>query len=277
MNDKRSANHEQLRCGSRAFATPKWLLPRRRVTSHVSSFNRHSAFGIRHSAFTLIELLVVIAIIAILAALLLPALKNARESAKKTWGMNNLRQVGLAVNLYRNDYDGKMPDDGQMPGGGIWGDAKLDLLVPYVGSNLLYATKLNQPAPDYYGPPPYTTTPIAVITWNANLIGLRGDPNFPMHSPEEVKNPSRVFLMAHGCINGMTYYPYITIDGLFDGYIAYRFPPYGGKGTWFYFVDNHVEFLQWKGVDSKWRELGTAEPGWYPNGGYATSAVIMGP
>src|SRR5918998_2717992 len=61
------------------------------------------------SGFTLIELLVVIGIIAILAAILFPVFARAREAARKTQCVSNVRQFGMAVMQYVQDYDEQFP------------------------------------------------------------------------------------------------------------------------------------------------------------------------
>ncbi len=65
----------------------------------------------KKSGFTLIELLVVVAIIAVLVAVLLPALNSARASARAVVCASNFRQIGVATEMYHNDYNGYFPGE----------------------------------------------------------------------------------------------------------------------------------------------------------------------
>lgn len=76
---------------------------------------------LRAAGFTLIELLVVIAVIAILAALLLPALGRAKQAGQKSDCLSNLKQIGICFSMYLNDYADHFPDrrdlKASLPGG----------------------------------------------------------------------------------------------------------------------------------------------------------------
>lgn len=98
------------------------------MTAHHSDESSHSCRprrplgrALQTSGFTLIELLVVISIVALLVALLLPALGQARDTAQQTQCASVVRQLGLAFNVYAVDYDGWLPPFGgnfQPPGNG---------------------------------------------------------------------------------------------------------------------------------------------------------------
>ncbi len=97
----------------------------------------------KRNGFTLIELLVVIAIIAILAAILFPVFARARENARRTSCMSNLKQMGLGMMQYVQDYDGNYPAryyraGSVTPGGGSSG-AFLGKIVPPT-TNSAYAS-----------------------------------------------------------------------------------------------------------------------------------------
>ena len=112
--------------------------------------DRHPAPGRRRAAFTLVELLVVIGIIAVLIAILLPALSAARRQATFVKCASNLHQVGLGLQMYAQQYQGRMPAtfmtpqpytlvDAGLPGGSIsgvdvywWQRLQIEKLLPGV-------------------------------------------------------------------------------------------------------------------------------------------------
>ena len=110
------------------------------------AFCSNSSSGRTRAAFTLIELLVVIAILALLAAILFPVFGRARENARRTNCLNNLKQIGIGLLAYTQDYDEMMiadwfgPDTGptEPKGTGAGRYKWMDAIYPYVKNEAVF-------------------------------------------------------------------------------------------------------------------------------------------
>jgi prepilin-type N-terminal cleavage/methylation domain-containing protein/prepilin-type processing-associated H-X9-DG protein len=97
--------------------------------------------------FTLIELLVVIAIIAILAAMLFPVFARAREAARKTVCLSNLKQIDLACHMYAQDYDELFPVDNHVCNPHV---RFISQVMPYMkNSQILYCPSASKTGTSY--------------------------------------------------------------------------------------------------------------------------------
>jgi prepilin-type N-terminal cleavage/methylation domain-containing protein/prepilin-type processing-associated H-X9-DG protein len=137
------------------------------------------------AGFTLIELLVVIAIIAILAAMLLPALAKARTRAHVTYCMSNLRQITIAWKMYPDDNGGWFPpNEDNRDGGWVRGD--MDYSGSSDNTNILFLLD-----PRYAKLGPYTRSP-GIYHCPADLSrsqGRRGDPRVRSISMSQAIGP----------------------------------------------------------------------------------------
>jgi len=234
----------------------------KRKTELCQPVNRNNG---EKQAFTLIELLVVIAIIAILAAILFPVFARARENARRASCLSNLKQIGLGMMMYVQDYDEKFPmaiwatniasgtgyvsqTDSSMPGakfqtynnaGGTPAPGNyvtwMDMIYPYVKSVQVFAC------------PSGTVTDVPGYGYNT-LIGNGFANGIPQPISLAAINTS-AYLVVNGDGNLNSSWQYLNGDSLCgiysvtsSYYYPYYFPHFDGAS--YSFADGHAKWYK---------------------------------
>ncbi len=199
--------------------------------------NQNKTISVKR-AFTLIELLVVIAIIAILAAILFPAFARARENARRASCQSNLKQMGLGVMQYLQDYDEHYMQQHENAGGGdpipsyYW----FQPLQPYIKSTQLFV------CPSVTDAPNRAVTPSDYVANGFIAHGL---------AQSSLSNTAEQIIASERA-NGATdidYHPWLVGAATapdpteFDNHIA-KDRHLGGSN--YLFADGHVKWLHWE-------------------------------
>ena len=213
--------------------------------------------GPRHTArgFTLIELLVVIAIIAILAAILFPVFARARENARRASCQSNMKQLGLGLLQYTQDYDEKYP---YQSAGTVYHWASADLgtaagmnwalsIYPYVKSYQIYqCPSASASAPTGPGNTNYlfngvlAPRALAAIQLPAQTVALQ---EYGSYFDTVYLRPQHEFPEGHGLFPVQ----YVSWVGAGEPYNTIHF----GDGGNLLFVDGHVKYRKKSGITAR--------------------------
>jgi prepilin-type N-terminal cleavage/methylation domain-containing protein len=221
----------------------------------------------RRRGFTLLELLVVIAVITILAGLLLPVLAAARERARQSACLSNLRQIAQAHLLYLQDWDEQFPywymsaPPRPTPFGphAYW----TEFVQPYLRSTAIF----RDPSARWNGPEEVRLADYALVTWGPGGFGTPKDPYYrwpgPPLSLAQVARPTETLCL----LDGWSTTGGSTVDRWDATGWTIKQPLRHGCGTNGCFVDGHAHWLpvgQMRRVDTDgsglyWSHYGAAD------------------
>ncbi len=205
---------------------------------------------VRKTGFTLIELLVVIAIIALLAAILFPVFARARESARRASCLSNLKQIGIGLAQYTQDFDERLPswyvyDTAYRY---VWADS----VQPYVKSTQIFRCPSHVNTVDttlgFLGEDSFTATNFTdsskLLSYAVNGWAFAGSTSGEGIHIARVQQPASTFIVGEGkettLNNGPISYGLHWKSGIGEGDIPERH----FDGSNYLFVDGHAKWLK---------------------------------